>query len=113
MNADKVVVSRKDIEYIASFNCEWVTQTGKEDQHCDLKDGERGACCNSCWARRWAKGQLSSKNEGTMNKVECDVIIPIDKLEMVEKRINRMICLVTIFSLLTGLFIGLGITGNL
>jgi hypothetical protein len=52
-------VSRESLKYLASLNCDHVI-SGDESQHCNKNDNElkRGACCNSCWVRRWAKGIL-------------------------------------------------------
>lgn len=56
-----ISVPKKDLEYLGSFGCEHVIQSGDAEQHCDKKDGVRGACCNSCWARRWAKQKLHAE----------------------------------------------------
>lgn len=52
---------RLGMETMAKFSCEHVSQAAragfKEPKmaHCDRTDIERGACCNACWARRWAE----------------------------------------------------------
>ena len=56
----KIEVEREAIELFTQLNCDHVITTGDKDQHCDKKDGERGACCNSCWTRRWAESVLSN-----------------------------------------------------
>ena len=56
----KIEVEREAIESLTKLNCDHVIFSGDVDQHCDKKDGERGACCNSCWTRRWAENVLSN-----------------------------------------------------
>lgn len=46
------------LKHMASFGCSHVIFSGRESEHCDKKDIERGACCNSCWARRSAQRYL-------------------------------------------------------
>ena len=53
-NMNKIIVSREAIELLTTMNCDHVIFSGDPEQHCDKKDSERGACCNSCWTRRWA-----------------------------------------------------------
>lgn len=43
---------RDSIVMMSSFVCDHARQGYK---HCDEADLIRGACCNSCWARRFAK----------------------------------------------------------
>ena len=57
-----IQVTKKELKYLASFNCDHVIFSGIEDAHCEKDNNEinRGACCNSCWVRRWAKDKLKS-----------------------------------------------------
>jgi hypothetical protein len=58
-----VPVLKRDLRYLRSFGCEHVIHSGKPDEHCDKRDGERGGCCNSCWARRWAEEELDKETQ--------------------------------------------------
>lgn len=51
-----VKVKREDLVYLTKFQCE-------HSPNCD--EAERGACCNSCWVRRWAVEQLNK--DGRLN----------------------------------------------
>jgi len=69
---DKTPPDNQDpLETLASFNCDHVIFSGDDDQHCD-KHPERGACCNSCWARRWAEDQLKPSHSSTVKLVDVD-----------------------------------------
>lgn len=52
---------RYGIKMLSGFACEHVAHakrngsTNPDAEHCDKRDMERGACCNGCWARRWAE----------------------------------------------------------
>lgn len=48
-----VLVSRKGVEYLAGFQC----RDHKAPKTC-YDFPAQGGCCNSCWVRSWAKGQL-------------------------------------------------------
>jgi hypothetical protein len=41
-----------DLEVIAAMECEH-KQRGQRS--CNIADIDRGGCCNSCWASRWAR----------------------------------------------------------
>ena len=49
------------LKILASFGCDHVRASGDPQQHCDKYDGQRGGCCNSCWARRFAKWIIEGK----------------------------------------------------
>jgi len=57
----KLEIEREQIEALTKLNCDHVI-FGDESQHCDKNDNDakRGACCNSCWTRRWAEGVLAN-----------------------------------------------------
>lgn len=48
-------VAVRDLQTLAGIGCEHVA---RGERSCDEADMERGGCCNSCWASRWAKGVL-------------------------------------------------------
>lgn len=58
MSPEAEVALLKGIVTLKSFQCEH-----KPSASCDQAEEERGGCCNSCWARRWAEemDQLLSK----------------------------------------------------
>lgn len=61
LNKKAEVRLRYGIKMLSGFICEHVAAakrsgaTNPEAEHCDKRDLERGACCNGCWARRWAE----------------------------------------------------------
>lgn len=60
---NKISVSKNEIEVLTRLNCDHVIFSGDNKQHCDENDNDakRGACCNSCWTRRWAVNVLKNK----------------------------------------------------
>jgi len=53
------MVRLQDLHTISGFSCEHEIHGGAS---CDEADEERGGCCNSCWAARWAKRVLEERN---------------------------------------------------
>ena len=62
-------ISKNEILLLSKLNCDHVIFSGDKSQHCDLNDNEleRGAACNSCWVRRWAKGKLAANQDSPVN----------------------------------------------
>lgn len=64
-------VLRNGIRTMKGFACEHVLKAKfdgvayPDAQHCDKKDLQRGACCNACWARRWAE-----KMDGIIHRLD-------------------------------------------
>lgn len=59
-----IIIPRSELEALTKFNCDHVIFSGKDRMHCDVNtnDAKRGACCNSCYVRRWAKQKLKIKD---------------------------------------------------
>ena len=59
----KIEVDKSELETLTKFNCDHVIHSNNEQAHCDLNNNDikRGACCNSCWIRRWAIEKLKKK----------------------------------------------------
>lgn len=59
-----VIIPRSELKSLSVLNCDHVIFNNSEDSHCEKHGNEerRGACCNSCWVRRWAKQKLKIKD---------------------------------------------------
>jgi len=59
-----IILPRSELLALTKFNCDHVIFSGNEEMHCDKNENDlkRGACCNSCWVRRWAKQKLKIKD---------------------------------------------------
>jgi len=59
-----VIIQRSEIKSLSTLNCDHVIFSNDNETHCDKNgnDSKRGACCNSCWTRRWAKQKLKIKD---------------------------------------------------
>lgn len=83
--SETIRIERGEIEYLTKLNCDHVI-FGSEEQHCDLKDEERGGCCNSCWTRRWAERKLQGQDEGEWQPIDT---APKDGTEILTCNMNQ------------------------
>jgi hypothetical protein len=58
----KIEVDIEQIAALTRLNCDHVIFSGNEYLHCDKNNNAetRGACCNSCWTRRWAERVIAN-----------------------------------------------------
>lgn len=59
-----VIIPMSELVALTKLNCDHVIFSSNEEMHCDKNnnDVKRGACCNSCWTRKWAKQKLKLKD---------------------------------------------------
>ncbi|KKK98829.1 hypothetical protein LCGC14_2638830 [marine sediment metagenome] len=80
-----VAVHAHDLGVLQSFACEHKRE-GEAD--CDEADIERGGCCNSCWASRFAKRALEGR---VFMAPEADEPASIDAWDLIGGLVDTVI----------------------
>jgi hypothetical protein len=84
-----VPVSKDELWMITTFECEHGQHDSCDDHSPLTGPPERGGCCNSCWARRFAKNYLGNEPPPTPppkkpepdNDVDIDPRVPLGSLD--------------------------------